>query len=69
MDAARPNTDMVVHGSCQEIFQAEPSWKEKKMVTGPGWAFAKYASYTKAGVEPEDAKARVVSEYLDRKEL
>jgi hypothetical protein len=69
MDAARPNTDMVVHGSCQDIFRSEPTWDKNKMIAGPGWAFSKYSSYIKAEVDPEDAKARVVSEYLDRKEL
>lgn len=69
MDAARPDSGMLVHASCQGIFDKEPSWKNDKMQSGPGWAWAKYSSYIKAGVEADDAKARVVTEFIDRKEL
>lgn len=69
MDAARPQSEITILSSCRELFDDEPRWKKDKMIAGPGWAFAKYANYTKEGVNSDDAKSRVVDEYLDRKEL
>jgi len=73
MDAQRPQDGLTTYAaleklsSVREIFDAEPSWKEDEMQSGPGWAFSKYSSYIKAGVKPEDAKSRITYEYLDWK--
>lgn len=69
MDAARPQSEITILGSCQELFKEAPKWKNNNMISGPGWAFSKYSNYIKAGVNIDDAKSRIVDEYLDRKEL
>jgi len=60
MDAAQPNSNMMVYSSYREV-------EGPKMIAGPGWAFAKYSSYIKEGLDENRAKHVVADEYFERK--